>query len=264
MTTQGGPERGDLRQPEREVGEKRGAEPEQRGLRPEEREGDENQSSEKAGRHTRVVVLVDPCVEGGEGGRRVQSQRLGAERAVLAESCRGDIRDRNEPGDSGRIGQEDAAVARRDDHDRIAPVVRLGSALRQGDEDVRRLGRSGELVDVDQRRLFGQVAAQRIAHLTLNERGERLLAAGIGPGARHQQSVCALRARQRRLDDVDRELLRGACIAGQDSEEDERKCRGAGHGRTLGAPDAETPSVHFSPCNARPMDGTRACLRGCS
>ena len=203
------------------------------------------------------------CVEGGEGGRRVRV-RLGAERALLRKRGGSDIRDRNEPGDSGRIGQEDTAVARRDDHDRIAPVVRLGSALRQGDEDVRRLGRSGELVDVDQRRLFGQVAAQRIAHLTLNERGERLLAAGIGPGARHEQSVRALRVRQRRLDDVDRELLSSARIARQEREEDERNCGGAGHGRTLGAPDAETPSVHFSPCNARPMDGTRACLRGCS
>ena len=239
------------------------AEPEQPGLRPEERKGDENQSGEKAGRHTRVVVLVDPVVEGGEGGRGVRV-RLGAERALLAERGRSDVRDRDEPGDSGRVGQEDTAVARRDDDDRIALVVRLGSALRQGDEDVRRLGRSGELVDVDQRRLFGQVAAQRIAHLTLNERGERLLAAGIGPGARHEQSDAPSAFGSGAVDDVDRELLRSARIARQEREEDERKCGGAGHGRTLGAPDAETPSVHFSPCNARPMDGTRACLRGCS
>ena len=182
-------------------------------LRPEERQGDE-QSIRREGRAgTRESLCSSIRASRSREGRCRVGVRLRSRSAPsFAERGRSDVRDRDEPGDPGRVGREDAAVARRRRR-------RPGSAWSFG--CVPPFGRAT--------RMYGGSGAPASSATSIR---------GGSPGARRAANFAPRRARARRapargwsrarrpgreadaplrwlgsgwLDDVDRELLRGAC-----------------------------------------------------
>ena len=84
----------------------------------------------------RVPVRLDALVEVLEGSERIVVRRR-PERAVLAECRRGDVHDRDEAGNPGRIEGGDAPVALAEDSDRIPPLIRLLASCREPEHDRR-------------------------------------------------------------------------------------------------------------------------------
>jgi hypothetical protein len=85
----------------------------------------------------------------------------------------------------------------------VAFVVRLRTRRRKPDEDVERRRSFREGRDTNERLTLELIAAQRVADLSADERGERLLAARLRARSRDEQAGRALVGREATVDDID-------------------------------------------------------------
>jgi hypothetical protein len=177
--------------PEHEVGEQDRGEPRQHSRGEQGGQSDDQRERDEQDRGLGVAAVANAGVEVGEGRDWVG---VGSRpECVFAIQGRGrDVRDRDEPGDAGRRGGEETAIAGGEHRNRIAAVVRLRAAARQADDNRRPGRRASSEADLDLRIARRVVTEERVANRAALERRQRPSPTRLGASIGYEQADGAL------------------------------------------------------------------------